>query len=293
MKKTVFTLILLLGYCISNSQTNKLLDTNSCPFKLGEKKAITEVEDNFTRAKISPDGTKVLVTKKGYTGIYILDLENNNSITTLTNEAKVGFNARWTEDGQTILFESNNYDRPNKPLMYDIKEKKFYTDDNNLKSAKYGGIKKNEISVKYNFEREIVEATDGTTTWDVTKRKGMYYNLVISPDKDKVLIHKNDGNMYVYKIDGSGMFYKLGKGISQSWTPDSKYLVYFVDLDKGQHSIVESDIYLCSVDGKRIWKLTNTKDEIELFPFLSANGSKMSYYDQNTNRIYVTDFIKR
>ena len=55
----------------------------------------------------------------------------------------------------------------------------------------------------------------------------------------------------------------------------------------------DSDLFLCSVDGKEKWKLTNTKDKIEKFPFLSEDGSKLSYYDETTNRIYVSDVFKK
>ncbi len=265
----------------------------SCPFILEGTIPVTNAEDNFIRAKLSPDGTKLLVTKLKYQGIYIINLQNKNHILKVTDEEKVGYGAEWIQNGEALKFISTKNNSSGDKLIYNIKSKNITNVEVNPEFTKSQSVdNRNEISVSYNIKRRIVEATDGEKTWDITKQQGAYYTCIISPDKTKVLIHKNDGKMYIYALDGSGLLYKLGNGICQSWTPDNKYLIYFISHDNG-HYTTDSDIYICSDDGLKKWKLTNTSDRIEKWPHLSENGKKLSFYDMTTKRIYVSNFLKK
>lgn len=269
------------------AQNNKLLSTKSCPYSLGEPSPVTSANDEFTRVKLSPNGKKILVTKHGYKGIYIIDPEDTSNVLQVTDEEKVGYNADWKQNGKEIRYKSRKKDISGEYMHYNVKTKDTKSSGKKLNN----GVQQNEISFNINLKRNTVEATDGVKTWDVTTEPGAYYDCVISPDSTKVLIHKNDGNMYVYALDGSGLIANLGHGLCQCWTPDSQYLVYFASKDDG-HTTFESDIYICSVNGKEKWQLTNTPDVIEFWPHISADGSKIGYYDLNSKKIFVTNLNK-
>ncbi|NJO91711.1 MAG: hypothetical protein HC831_24155 [Chloroflexia bacterium] len=268
------------------------MDSDSNPFELSEPTQVTKQDDDFYQAKFSPDGNKLLATKKGYQGIYIIDLENKNLVTEVTDEEKAGFEAKWAQNGETIKYQSRKQTSISKTFNYNLKSKSHSLAVSTFKSVATGIDDQQELSVKYNLKRRMVEASYGEKTWDITKEQGSYYDFVISPDKTKVLIHKNDGRMYIYALDGSGLLYCLGNGLCQSWTPDGKYLVYFISYDNGYYT-TESDIYLSKVDGSKKWRLTNTEDKIEKWPHLSEDGSKLTFYDMTSDRIYISNLSKK
>ena len=288
-KILIYSLLTTLIYGVNGQQTEQK-NTINCPFEIGVPKPVTKPENNFNRSRISPDGSKLIVTKQAYQGIYVIDLKNNNSVTKVTEEPRVGFEARWKEQGKAISFKSSNYGENKTKVSYDIQQKSIIQDKpNNLKAS---SINNSDIEVKYNLKRRKVEASNGNKTWDITPNQGLYYDLIISPDYKKVLVHENDGNMYIFALDGSGLINNLGHGLARSWTPNGDYIIYFVSEDNGQ-STTASDIYICSIIDQNKWKLTDTKNSIEMWPHLSKDGKVLTYYDLSTKRIYVTNFTRK
>ena len=138
-----------------------------------------------------------------------------------------------------------------------------------------------------NPEGNKVLASDGTKTWEVISEPGTYYSPVLSPDNSKVLIHGN--GMEIYYTDGSGLYASLGRGLCKSWSPNGKYILYFISEDFGNDYIVESDLYISTIKGDKKWKLTDTKDKIEKWPNWSPNGDKITYYDAKSGKVYISE----
>ena len=301
--KAKLLILCLFAVSILQAQNEKYLDVSTCPFQLSEPIPITNIGDEYSHPKISPDGTKVIVSKN-YDGIYIIDLQNSNKIKAITQEPNVGYAVKWSKNDE-IKFERNtplkNGQIKRELLKYNLEHKSIITTNNSF-GLKFDTTNnksnEREIQVRFNMKKKIVEATDGTKVWDITQTKGTYFSLLISPDKSKVLIHKNDGRMYIYAMDGSGMISCLGNGLCKSWSPDGKYLIYFIDYDKGHDYTVESDLYICTADGSKKWKLTNTPDIIEEWPHWSAKGNKITYYGDSKpgkkdGRVYVCNILKK
>jgi len=275
--------------CITSNllyaQNEKYLDITTCPFQFGTSITITNRGDSLNHPKISPNGEKVIVSKN-YNGVYIIELENPSNIITVTSEHMAGFDAKWTSDGNEIKFKkysrNNNGEVTREPYKYSIQQNSVKNDEFSVSNSINISAKRN-ISVTLNLKRSIVEAFDGTKTWDITKEPKVYYEFTVSPDQSKVLIHEG-GKMYVYAMDGSGMICSLGNGICQSWSPDGKYLVYFLSKD-GEYEVIDSDIYICTWDGSRKWKMTNTPDKIEMWPSWSSEGDIIIYDEKKSGTV--------
>lgn len=292
--KTIIILILSIVTNLLFAQNEKYLDPTSCPFQFGSSTTITKKGDGYVHPRISPDGTKAIVTKENYEGVYVIDLKNPSHVTTVTKEYMAGFDAKWSKDGNDIMFKNyvklNEVNTSRNPLRYSVQQKTITSDDiSNTKSENTSKVQ--DVTVAYNLSRRIVEATDGSKTWDITKSKGSYFDLIVSPDKSKVLIHKS-GNMYIYAMDGSGMLCCLGHGLCQSWSPDGKYVLYFISSDNG-YVTDDSDIYICTSDGFKKWKMTNTPDKIELWPYWSPKGDIIIYDDAKSETLELIRVIKK
>jgi len=290
IKKIFITILYSTIIFTATAQKELYLDATSCPFQLGEPVAIIKLGGEYNHPIISPDGTKVLVTKKAYTGIYLIDLEKGNQIQPVSTDPQVGFCMKWSEDGKVLYTQ-------NEKLTTESFEKKYITYDlkTNLKTSdSYFKTKsgERELQAINNVKERIVQATDGIKTWNIVSELGVYYDLIISPDKSKVLVHKNDGRMYIYAMDGSGLISCIGHGLCQSWSPDGKFILYFISEDDG-HSTSGSDIYIGSVNGLSKWKITNTSDTIELWPYWSSKGNVIVYKDLKSGAIYKSAITKK
>lgn len=102
----------------------------------------------------------------------------------------------------------------------------------------------------------------GSKQWNVTN-DGQYYGLILSPDRAKIIVHKN-GKVFVYASDGSGLISSLGEGIANSWSPDEKNILFFIDEITDGHSISGSELYLINSDGSQKWQLTHTLNIFEM-----------------------------
>lgn len=289
MRKLILINIILLVSIQLNAQYKDYKDPETCPFKLEEQTPIANTED-FNHPQISPDGTKVLVTKKGYKGIYIINLEKGETVEEISRDPKVGFRMKWLENG--LINYTKNVKQSNKSF-----KKQYLTYDLNSKSTNSSYISESKrssesLEIINNMRERIVQATNGEKTWTIVGEPGVYYELLLSPDSSKVLVHKNDGRMYVYAVDGSGLISCIGHGICKSWSPDGNYVLYFLSEDDGYRTIA-SELYIGSVDGKNNWKITNTNDKIEKWPHWSSKNNTIVYKDIESGLIYKSKIVKK
>lgn len=270
----------------------------STTFELKNVVALTP-PNNYSAPKWSPDGKNLLFTTSRFSGLYTVNLNGKNQIITLNTLPGAGYNAEWSDDSKTILYRNKTTDANHKSL---VEVKSIHITNRTIMShaninanaiASNYSAKENSAPIVYtNTKTLLIEAQtlDKSKNWIITKDPGQYYQAILSPDKNKVLVHKN-GEMLVYAIDGSGLMSSLGKGIANCWSSDSKQILFFISEDDG-HQIVGSDLYLCNSDGSHRWRLTNTPDVFEMFPSWSADNKKIAFSDAKRGIIYTANFIK-
>ena len=86
------------------SQKTEFQKKESCPIKIKNSYSVTKENQNLSYPKFSPDGKKLLVSEKGYKGIYMIDLDDSNKLTTISKEPKVGLWAEWSKTNNEIKF---------------------------------------------------------------------------------------------------------------------------------------------------------------------------------------------
>jgi Tol biopolymer transport system component len=256
-------------------------------------------ENHFTAPIWSPDGTKILVTANGNSGLYVIYLNNNNSIKKINDQQGAGYNASWSEDSKNILYREKiiNSDYSSsfvvKSINIETNEISKLLDINpNCIASNYTAKKNNDPIVYTNTKTLLIEAQylDKSKTWIVTNDSGQYYQAILSPDKTKVVVHKG-AEMLVYDINGNGLMSSIGKGIACGWSRDSKKVLYFLDESVDGHQITGSEIYLANADGSSTWQLTNTPDVYEMFPSWSPDNRKIVYSDDKSGKIFIADIV--
>ena len=255
--------------------------------------------NEYSAPKWSPDGNKILFTTIGFTGLYIINVNEKNEIITLNTLPGAGYNAEWSEDGKDVFYRHKT---THADYTSSIEVKSIHILDGEIKNQPRidpNGIASNLSAadrsapiVYTNTKTLLIEAQtlDKSKRWIVTNNPGQYYQAILSPDKTKVLVHR-DGEMFVYAIDGSGLISSLGRGIATSWSSDSKQVLFFIGEDDG-HKKTGSDLYLCNSDGSGRWRLTNTPNDFEMFPSWSPDNKKIAFSDAKTGMIYTANVVK-
>jgi len=287
MKKNLFIILLTIFSIGVNAQV-----------RLNNIIALTP-PNGYSAPKWSPDGNKLLFTTIGFRGLYVMNLNDKNEIITLNTFSGAGYNAEWSTDSKNILYRHKTTDAKHKSFIevksINILNKEIKPQLNinsNGIESNYTAKTNSDPIVYTNTKTLLIEAQtlDKSKKWVVTNNPGQYYQAILSPDKAKVLVHK-DGEMFVYAIDGSGLISSLGKGIATSWSSNSKRILFFIGEDDG-NKITGSDIYLCNSDGSGRWRLTNTPDIFEMFPSWSPDNKKITFSDDKTGIIYTANLIQ-
>lgn len=287
------------NFTSSYTKDSKQKDTIEYFYILTGIKAITP-PDGYSAPKWSPDGNKILFTKLNYTGLYVINLSDNNGIVELNTRRGAGFNATWSEDSKSIYYQHKTPDKykkyksntETKSINILTQEITAHPDiDINSIASRVKAKSKNDVVIYLDQKTLKVKAysLDRSKSWDITKDE-RYSGAILSPDKTKVVVNKHD-EMFIYAVDGSGLINSLGRGFANSWSSDGKQILFFISEDDG-HAITGADIYLTKSDGSKRWQLTNTPAIFEEWPDWSPDNKQIVFSDINTGIIYIADLIK-
>lgn len=148
--------------------------------------------------------------------------------------------------------------------------------------------KKGETILSFDIINDLflIKILGGNKSWNITP-SGSYISAIISPDRTRVLVQEK-GTMLIYATDGSGLLGTLGKGSIDSWSPDSKVVLYEIGESDG-HYMLGSELYAINADGSGRKQLTFTPDIIEVDSRWSTDGRHITFWDLKSNIIYIAD----
>ncbi|GIV32881.1 MAG: hypothetical protein KatS3mg031_0416 [Chitinophagales bacterium] len=247
---------------------------------------------DYTRPQWSPDGSKLLFTRRGNTGLYFIYLNEPQKIITLTEKQGAGYGAAWSADGKEVYFvEKENFRPVVKSISLESREVRLHPEVNftSVKSfAQTGG--KGPL-LQLNAQTLQVEGIDPATgeRWIITDFEGQFYEPLLSPDLQQVAVHR-DAEIYVYHLRG-GQRSALGRGIVASWSPDSRFLIGFLDESADGHRITNAELYLFAADGSSVVKLTSSADIIEMWPSWHPARNEIAFTDAESGHIYIADLL--
>ena len=273
----VFLLLIALGILgvRSNSDIeNKLISLSSTQALTGEK-------DIFISPKFSPDGKQLAFTGPRFFGLFIYDLEKN-TINKLSDDSGVNF--QWLKDGRGLVSESLSGE-----VIISLLGKP-------PKVVKSVPVKLSLLVPRTNCfvyiddvdsKLKIIDLSTGKVRSVIPNQKSFVHKPILSPDNSLILANISD-DMLVFSASNGRLITNLGKGSTGGWFPDGKSIVYTVTEDDG-HAILGSDIFVVNIDGTNRRQLTNTEDILEDDPSFSTDGSKITYSDLKSGRIYISN----
>lgn len=261
-----------------------------------EKMERVDVDGFYTNPVVSPNGQFALLTGHHFKGAYVLNLLTNEIIQ-ISDKDGSGYGYSWDNNNEIVYFkqkEVKEYFSDSKVYSYSLKDKNIVLRndiDINMMSS-YHGVEKNvenQIVVYTNMTTLKIEAKDLITkkSWVITSEDGQYYNALLSPNGQKVAVHKG-ADIYVYDVNGTGKGQKIGTGLATSWSADNQYLLGFLDTSEDGHNVTNSELYLFDSQTLKSKKVTNTEVLLEMFPsFISEN--KVLFTDDKTGAIYTAN----
>lgn len=252
--------------------------------------AVTTVEQGYFFHPVAGPTGKILFSKAGYSGLYLLD--QNANITLLSDKAGAGYMPVFSDNGNDVYFRYHEYQAArkysslvkktlvNNDEQVIISKERHFTSAKKLASGKMAISKDFDLHIIDNAQEktEIVSEektvfaergmialySNGQKKLLTPSGEGFYLWPSLSPDGTKLLFTKIGQGTYISTLDGD-ILAELGNANAAQWSPDGKWVVYMRDQDDG-HKITNSDIYVTSVNGETTLAITNTDDRIEVYP---------------------------
>ena len=257
---------------------------------------ITDSDMEFYYPQFSPDGNELLLTSENYSGLWLYNL-NENRVEELNDFNGAGYQAKFTNDGSSVIFRADEFDGLKKYsslIMQNLqsKEKKtlkersrhlttaevvnnkaVFLEDKNLQSVEVETnlnktFNEEEISVLIE-DQKIALVQNGEKKILSPLGDGNYVWASVSPDNAKLLFNFVGRGTFISDLDGN-ILNEIGYANAPKWSDDGKFIVYMKDYDDGQR-FTDSEIYAYSLESGREFQLTDSEEEIEMYPVWDKN----------------------
>jgi Tol biopolymer transport system component len=228
---------------------------------MNSRQSLTPKED-YMAPRWSRDGLDVLVTKGKYKGLYLVS-SYGEDVRQISDEPGIGYNARWSADGNYIIVEGEDglryYDRSGQEV------------DSGHVQAEPGPSIYAKDGVVYRRGGTARSEADDVVMMD----EDQYFEPVESPDGAKIAYIGLESGIVIKDLETGEDVY-IGLGTDISWLPDGSGIIFNYTQDDGEE-IIDGEIYFASVDGSTVENLTNTAYIIERHPNLSWDSSQLTY----------------
>ncbi|MDD5582330.1 MAG: hypothetical protein PHS99_03840 [Candidatus Marinimicrobia bacterium] len=298
MKKTFIFCILLVTYVYGALPNVASIDVIE-----------PDIQGAFYYPKFSPDGTRLLMTKEQFVGLWEFDLRTGQTLL-ISNAPGAGYEPVYSKDRDRIYYLQDTfekgrryrslmeYHRNTKGSQVLIEKERLLTHP--LQVTDHGVITRTQSKVLlvgkdtksenpqtrfvHTFENRLTLYENGKERELYPSGRGNYVWASLSPTGDKILYHKAGEGTFICDLQ-ENILAEFGYANAPVWSPNGQWIAYMKDYDDG-HFITESEIWISSVDGKESAPLTNTKDIIEMYPQWSPDSKALTFHDLS-GHIYI------
>lgn len=295
--------ILLLGGSILAEQ----------PYPKGDPIALSLPGDFYMAPQWSPEGSTVAATGPNFTGLYLLEFPNGNSIE-LSNAYSAGYEFSWSHDGSKIASRVSTFEnmrRKHSLVVFNVDDATFEIiseprskmvgvprwslNDEHLyltyaeKMESFNTLNSTSpISEPVLFIKDgriVLSPGSGLSEMSLLDMPDRVTSYSISPDGSQIAFSSSGQNLWVAGSDGKNIV-NLGTGIAPSWSPDGKWITCMVTHDDG-HALLEADLFLISPEDQSRTNITNTPDQLEMHPKWSPDGNWIVFDTEGRGQLFV------
>jgi Tol biopolymer transport system component len=290
--------VLVNGQTVSAGKINQLTTSND-----GELMATA----------VSPAGNLILATSPGYTGLKVIDVAGK-SIKIITNHAGAGYEPKFSADGKTVYFRSDEYSEMKKysslhaynlqsgeTKLLEIRSRDLSPPSvaGNMVFWSAAGTKKvssekptdpkSDDQVPYIMLENLAPVlySGGKSKPLTPNGSGYYIWASLSPDKSGLLYNFNGTGTFVCDTTGN-IIASAGRLNAPSWL-NNNIIIGMDDRDDGDRVISSDIIAFVPETGERI-NLTATGGTIEMYPVPFPDGKRVVYQTVR-GELFIMDLI--
>lgn len=259
-------------------------DHKSCTYASPIKPIVPDnvkkiIQGEFTQPLFNPQGEGVVYTNaKGNALYYQKSINHTPAI--LLEESGVGNNIGWSKNGELIFYKVKTEDYKILIKSINVNTKEINEYQNFPKHIELRSISISDTIYYLNEQTLAVEAKCKDKVWPITTEQGNYYKILISPDNKYIAVHRS-ADVLLFSTDGQ-FVRNFGRGIATSWSPNSKYLIGFMDESSDGHSITGSELLMFDITKGTKSQITSTANAFEMWPVFKSD-----------NEIIYTDILNR
>ena len=256
------------------------------------------------------DDSKIIFSSETYKGLWMLD-NTNGRIEKLNDYYSAGYEPAFT-DGDKIIHRKDDFINNRRFISiyeYNIIEKSETIIEENLRDiAQIRVVKGDEINYSRNqslleiksYSKLAKTAANNLPIVMIENSDLVLYNSgereVLNPRGDGHYLWASvtpDGSKLLFTFAGQGSFVtdirgeilgELSSAHYPQWSSNGEWILYMKDYDDGEE-VIESDLFISTTDGKKEFKITETKDVHEMYPVWSKSENAV-YYNSTAGIIY-------
>lgn len=258
-----------------------------------ERKIVKVGEINYSQhlshPQVSPNGKYVAATTEGNLGILIFDINSKQNVAEIGLDKKIGFDVFWNKQSNKIYFKER-IDRQWITKSYSIESQKVVElKEVNPKALQSWVLAEGPEDPIVFITKDLkigAQTLDNSKEWVITKEDGQFYNPVLSPHKEHVIVHKGSKMIY-HHVRSLDNYFEIADGIATCWHPTKLGFFYFLDTSTDGHQITGSDIYFGTLSSKEYINLTKTDDLIEMWPSVSSDGKTLICEEFSSGKLFI------
>ncbi len=220
------------------------------------------VENDMYYPVIDASGTRVLFTSANFTGLKMVDLEDNVT-TRISTEPRAGLNAAFSCN--RVVFETREKGT--------YGEKAIKKQSVELKNNRGVRAVASDVSARVEDSKLFITVNGKETVCEPVESYAGYLWPSVSPDRTKIMFFAAGKGIVITDLHGR-VLSTLGNYESPSWLGDN-VIVAMKATDDG-HQFSSSQIVALSIDGGEVQPLTKP-ETMTMNPSASADGSKIVY----------------